>query len=159
MRQPELFDVDRPPPPVWKCLTVCQPYAWLIVAGHKRFENRTWRTGHRGPLLIHAGKSRAWMNEGLALMRRLGITPPASFTFGAIVGAAELVGCPTLAKLAAVLGPDNIDPFAFGPYCWELTHARALLEPIACAGQQTLFTVDGDLLAAAKWGVADQLRS
>jgi hypothetical protein len=147
MRQPELFNVDRPPPPVWKCLTVCQPYAWLIVAGHKRFENRTWRTAHRGPLLIHAGKSRTSMNEGLALMRRLGIAPPASFAFGAIVGAAQLVGCPSIDALRR---RQIDDPFAFGPYCWELTHARALLEPIACAGQQTLFTVDGDLLAAAR---------
>jgi hypothetical protein len=32
-----------------KTLSVRQPYAWLIVAGFKPIENRTWRTTYRGP--------------------------------------------------------------------------------------------------------------
>ena len=39
-----------------KCITVRQPWADLIASGAKRVENRTWRTHHRGPLLIHAAK-------------------------------------------------------------------------------------------------------
>ena len=39
-------------------LTIHQPWAWAIMAGIKRVENRTWRTSHRGPLVIHAGKHR-----------------------------------------------------------------------------------------------------
>ena len=37
-----------------KIISVRQPWAWLIVAGHKDIENRTWRTSYRGRLLIHA---------------------------------------------------------------------------------------------------------
>ena len=37
-----------------KTLTIHPVWAWAIVHGHKRVENRTWRTAHRGPLLIHA---------------------------------------------------------------------------------------------------------
>jgi hypothetical protein len=44
-----------------KCLTICQPHAWGIVHGTKRIENRRWYTGYRGPLLIHAGKSKDWL--------------------------------------------------------------------------------------------------
>lgn len=40
-----------------KALSVRQPYAWLIVNGIKDIENRTWRTGYRGPVLIHASKN------------------------------------------------------------------------------------------------------
>ena len=40
-----------------KVLSVRQPWAWLIVAGHKDIENRKWYTNHRGPLLIHASKA------------------------------------------------------------------------------------------------------
>jgi len=36
-------------------LSIRQPWAWLIVQGHKPIENRTWPTTYRGPLLIHAG--------------------------------------------------------------------------------------------------------
>jgi hypothetical protein len=44
-----------------KALTICQPYAELIARGEKVIENRTWPTSYRGPLLIHAGKSREWL--------------------------------------------------------------------------------------------------
>jgi hypothetical protein len=40
-----------------KALSILQPWAWLIVNGHKDIENRTWRTTFRGEVLIHAGKS------------------------------------------------------------------------------------------------------
>lgn len=44
-----------------KCLTICQPYAALIMLPDdddraKRVENRTWSTNYRGPLLIHAAE-------------------------------------------------------------------------------------------------------
>jgi hypothetical protein len=42
-------------------LSVCQPFASLIISGEKRVENRRWSTSYRGPLLIHAGKSRKWL--------------------------------------------------------------------------------------------------
>ena len=45
-----------------KALTICQPYAGAILDGRKRVENRTFRTEYRGELIIHAGKSLAWMD-------------------------------------------------------------------------------------------------
>ncbi len=39
-----------------KALSIKQPWAWLIVNGYKDVENRSWRTKHRGPFLIHASK-------------------------------------------------------------------------------------------------------
>lgn len=40
-----------------KALSIRQPWAWLIVNGHKDIENRTWPTWYRGPVLIHAGQT------------------------------------------------------------------------------------------------------
>jgi len=37
-------------------LSIMQPWAWLIVNGHKNIENRDWPTKFRGPIAIHAGK-------------------------------------------------------------------------------------------------------
>ena len=42
-----------------KALSIRQPWAWLIVCGHKPLENRSWPTPYRGPLLIHAAKGMA----------------------------------------------------------------------------------------------------
>ena len=37
-----------------KCLSVCQPYANLIVSGKKTIELRNWNTNFRGEFLVHA---------------------------------------------------------------------------------------------------------
>ena len=37
-----------------KCISVCQPFADLIIDGKKIIELRTWNTNYRGKLLIHA---------------------------------------------------------------------------------------------------------
>ena len=47
---------DPMTPDTLSCLTVRQPWAWLLTHGVKPVENRTWKTSYRGPLLIHAGK-------------------------------------------------------------------------------------------------------
>jgi len=46
-----------------KAITIQQPWAEMIARGLKRVENRTWRTSHRGPLAIHAGKSMATLDR------------------------------------------------------------------------------------------------
>jgi len=38
------------------CLSVRQPWAWLLVNGWKNVENRTWPTKFRGRFRIHASK-------------------------------------------------------------------------------------------------------
>jgi hypothetical protein len=37
-----------------KALSLTPWWAWLVVRGLKPIENRKWKTGHRGPFLIHA---------------------------------------------------------------------------------------------------------
>lgn len=39
-----------------KVITIKQPWATLIAKGYKEYEFRTWKTKHRGDILIHAGK-------------------------------------------------------------------------------------------------------
>lgn len=75
-----------------KALTICQPYAELIVRGLKPIENRTWPTSYRGPLLIHAGKSREWMDAD-----DLDAYP--GMVFGALVGRVNVVDCVRVEKL------------------------------------------------------------
>ena len=40
-----------------KCLSVCQPFAELIVQGKKTVELRKWNTKFRGEFLVHAAKN------------------------------------------------------------------------------------------------------
>lgn len=40
-----------------------RPFKFTARCGEKRVENREWPTSYRGPLLIHAGKSREWLDD------------------------------------------------------------------------------------------------
>ena len=66
-----------------RCLSICQPFAELIISGKKTIELRRWNTRFRGEFLIHAAKKirvkdceRLGMNQDLVT--------------GAIVGRAEI---------------------------------------------------------------------
>ena len=51
-----------------KCISIRQPWAWLIIKGVKPVENRTWSSSYRGPLLIHASLTFDW--SGYRWIRR-----------------------------------------------------------------------------------------
>lgn len=99
-----------------KALSIQQPWAWLIVHGHKDVENRTWPTLVRGRVLIHAGKQID--AEGYGWVRRTfpQIALPTQFEVGGIVGEARVTGCVR----------DMDSPWFFGPYGFVLRDARPL---------------------------------
>lgn len=132
---------------VMKALTVCQPWGTSIVLGTKPVENRVWRTNFRGELLIHAGMSRAWLNDAYSDDRlRLLLPPPDSLVYGAILGSVTVVDCVSLEALPRELR-DN--PFVFGPFCWILKNAVAFKTPIPFRGRQQLFDVPDEIVRAA----------
>jgi hypothetical protein len=105
-------------------LSVRQPWAWLIIHGGKNVENRTWRTEHRGPLLIHAAKTRdtGYVPVGV----------PDELLTGGIVGVVELVD----------VVDDHDSPWsAPGHVHWVLENPRPL-QFLPCRGRQHLFAVD-----------------
>lgn len=78
-----------------RALTIKQPWAWLIVNGHKDVENRSWSTRHRGPFLVHAGQSKSDLAtaELDRIERKHGLKLPREFEHGGIVGIVDIVDC------------------------------------------------------------------
>lgn len=127
-----------------KILSVRQPWAWLICAGYKNIENRSWKTDYRGELFIHAGQSFDW--EGLAWLeqfyeyqvlacRHFGIRGQRitmhKEEFGAIVGYADLTDCVRHANSIWAM-----------PGCWHWELHRALeLAPIPLKGRLGIFEI------------------
>ena len=67
-----------------KCLSICQPFAELIIQNKKTVELRTWNTKIRGEFLVHAPiKIRKEVYEKLKIKKKL--------TTGAIIGKVELL--------------------------------------------------------------------
>lgn len=133
--------------PSLKTLTICQPWAHLIANGRKWVENRTWYTQYRGPLLIHAGKSRKWFSgETDWLMQDDKPEPqPDDCVFGAIIARCNLVACVRSNDRRVVT-----HPFAEGPWCWVLSDIQTLPQPIELRGQQGLFEVSPSILEGGK---------
>jgi hypothetical protein len=138
-----------------KALTICQPYAELIARGDKRIENRTWPTMYRGPLLIHAGKSREWIDFGYdGNGRQIDdeyLIPIDEMHFGFVVATAKLSNC---VKVEAIHDGkyDDIYPWAKthehanGPWCFVLDEVKRLPKPIQYRGAQGLFEIPDDLV-------------
>ena len=113
-----------------KALSVRTPWAWLIVAGHKDVENRTWTAGYRGPLIIHAGFTVE--PRGFEIARLHGIQAPPEPERGGIVGVVDLVD---------VCEHSESVWYASGHYAWVLANPRRL--PFTpCKGKLGLFTPD-----------------
>lgn len=122
-----------------KALSIRQPWAWLIVAGHKPIENRTWTTNLSGDLLIHASKTfeHGARESVLEHFPHLRAVIPSSFDMGGLVGVARLVDVVTA----------STSPWFRGPFGLVLRGARPLgFTPLR--GEQGLFNVDDDLAQA-----------
>lgn len=112
-------------------LSVRQPWAHLIVAGVKDVENRTWVTGYRGPLAIHAARV---VDPNAS--RLLPDLDASQLPRGAIVGVVQLDRC------------ERDNPSAWADpnrYHWVLTSPRWLPEPIPWKGQVKIVGIPDDL--------------
>jgi hypothetical protein len=86
-----------------KSITIRQPWATIIAAGHKTLETRGWRTDYKGPIAIHAAKT--YDDEDRWLVRRYpfqealidaqdrGLFEGPELPLSAVVAVARLVGC------------------------------------------------------------------
>src|SRR5947208_17008415 len=84
-----------------KVIVVRQPWAWLIVNGFKDIENRSWKTKHRGPLLIQASATlptKRDLEEFRLFAHKRGVDLPEKFETGGIVGMVVLEDCGTRSR-------------------------------------------------------------
>lgn len=123
-------------------LSINQPWAWLIAAGHKDIENRGWRTDFRGEFLIHAGlkvdhdaAEAVAKGASPADGELLGILEPPTLLTGGMVGVARLVDCITAKD------PRSKSPWFFGKYGFLIIEARPI-EFIPCVGKIGFFEPD-----------------
>ncbi len=125
-----------------RCLSIHQPWAWLICAGAKQIENRTWKSNFRGTVAIHASTSKAMAKNFLDKC----VPNPdqfrlQDFTFGAIIGLADIVDIQIFGRA------HEQDAQASGPYCWRMANPRFLRKPIPMAGKLNLFELDSETSA------------
>jgi hypothetical protein len=123
-------------------LSINQPWAWLIAAGHKDVENRNWKTDFRGEFLIHAGMKidkccADDIAEGIHPVTGFGrdFGAPAPYQRGGIVGIAELY------RVVTLNSGGRGNPWFVGRYGFLLRNARPI-EFIPCVGALGFFRPD-----------------
>lgn len=126
-----------------KCLTIKQPYAYLIFndsganKGLKNIENRTWHTNIRGTVAIHTSKKidiEAY--NGLIKYSNFKLPPLNELECGKIIGVVDIV--------------DSVDKH---PSYWKelnsigfvLENPRKLIKPIDLKGQLGFFNLDVEI--------------
>jgi hypothetical protein len=147
-----------------KALAVLQPSAQLLILGAKCFETRSWKTKHRGPLLIHAGRtfsdkarecSAAEPIRGI--LKRAGIRSPTDLPRGVLLGTITLDDCvPTDEVTYATVDERE---FAFGDFrpghwAWKVSNPIALAVPIPYHGVLGIFDVPDEVLGFSPVGLS-----
>ena len=140
--------MERTPwPTLIPCISIRQPWAWLIVRPDlvdtqerssaiargliKDIENRTWATKKRGPILIHASKGysrreHVAFTDDLATTMGIQLPPYETMQRGGIVGSANLTDCvrehPSQWKIPGQWGfvLEDANPVSFTPWRGQL---------------------------------------
>lgn len=157
-----------------KAISLWQPWASLIILGEKEYETRGWKTGYRGPLLIHASKRAVlkeldfaldcpYMQEALKSYRpdsqllpdRKSLLTPklARFVlpFGKLLGTVDLIDCISTEQTR---GKISNKEYMFGNYgadryAWKLANPVMFEQPIDYTGEQGIFDVN--VLTLPEW--------
>jgi len=109
-------------------LGIRQPWAELILRGHKTIEVRTQPTARRGVIYLYASRTRSDHPEALAAAAAHGIDIE-SLPAGVLVGQVEIIGsnpCTPADGADACLPPALLK----GRHGWRLKNPRRLSEPL-----------------------------
>lgn len=114
-----------------RCLSIRQPWAWLIVNGYKDVENRDWKRDVRGEILIHAAKfvdhaGYRWVEQNFPEIYPL-IPSYDRIERGGLVGKATIIDCVSehislwfFGKYGFVFDTDKSTPLPFKPLAGQL---------------------------------------
>jgi hypothetical protein len=128
-------------------ITVSQPYASPVASCQKWGEHRTWETGYRGPLAIHA-----WSGIRYMTLREI---RAAGRPVGAMIATTRLVACVPLLPRGALTAEDKVTTKAAGvsapaflrhehvdgTWCCVPADIRTI-DPVPCRGRLGLWDWD-----------------
>jgi hypothetical protein len=141
-----------------KALTVTQPWATLVAIDAKNIETRSWWTGYRGPLAIHAAKImprtvREWVEDPEAeeIRRTLRAAGYASFDdlpLGQVLCICRLDRCEKITAQNRPPWPElAFGDYTLGRYMWHFAAVKRLDKPAPAKGAQGLWEWESASLA------------
>lgn len=136
-----------------KALSVLQPWATLLLLGAKTHETRSWRTVHRGKLLIHAGrkftptaKKLAATDPFYSALKARGVELDQLKT-GFILGCITLDDCLPTAEVKVEPKEMAFGDFRPGRWAWKMSNPVLFPTPIQFQGRLNIFEVPDEVVA------------
>lgn len=150
----------------YKVISLLQPWASLLVLGHKTIETRSWNTQYRGKLLIHASLGKQYKKIPAAdplykhyhtLFAHHNMPPIEHLPFGQIIGSVDLIDTETTEYIIDEFKKPvkkgfnlNAQELAFGDYSpnrygWLLVNPVLFKNPIPAKGQLNLWNWEGEI--------------
>ena len=147
-----------------KAISIQQPWAEFIISGLKQIENRSWKTGFRGQILIHASKR--WDEDNFPFLTgskyqfhneqvmdllshedymKLS-TDSRNYQRGGIVGICTISDCVSQSN----------DSWFYGPYGFVIEEARPV-PFVECRGALGLFDVPDDVMIKFNRTIQNQI--
>lgn len=114
-----------------KAISLWQPWATLVAHGLKHFETRSWYTGYRGTLAIHAAKRKADKYELnptiIKALTDIGFQRLSELPYGCVVCTCLLVDCEPTARVVnrtyfkeIAATEIHFGDFTPGRFAWQL---------------------------------------
>ena len=142
-----------------KALTLWQPWATLVAIGAKRIETRSWSTSYRGPLAIHAARSKKghemyWREPFHNELKAFHYHAPTELPHGRIIAVCELVNILPTEEVRGIIERREaaFGDYGGGRFAWRLANVRRLPIEVPTKGFQGLWTWDysGEMPAIQK---------
>src|SRR5262245_17702507 len=142
-----------------KALSLWQPYASLMAIGAKKIETRSWPTGYRGLIAIHAAKKWdadladiCYREPFLKVLKNIQewqghIGGPSRLPRGCFVAVGRLTHCISTSdhpKLIPAIGTNeyHFGNYAPGRFMWVFDEIWKLSTPVYARGHQQLWIPD-----------------
>lgn len=140
-----------------KALSLWEPWATAIAIGAKKIETRGWATSYRGPLAIHAAKTKdyadTYFHPVTPAMRLVydaftaaGIGSERDLSFGCVIATCELVRIDRTEDIRDGLTPleRELGGYDDGRFGWHLANVVRLDVPVPARGLQQLWEWNPD---------------
>ena len=153
-----------------KALSLLQPWASLVVLGHKHIETRSWNTKYRGKLLIHASGKKGHVDlredefykHYCPLYERNKIEAIEKLPIGSIIGKVNLLEVITTERARELIGEKSnifneeflkgnkekelaFGDYSEGRYAWLLSDPVLFKKPIPAKGQLGIWNYEGGI--------------
>lgn len=129
-----------------KALTLTQPWASLVALGEKHIETRSWYTGYRGLLAIHAGmcfpgwaKRQCFIPPFSDVLVRHGLSPD-NLPLGRVLCLARLENCISTGVVEKAIDLSQFSPneeefgnFDLRRFAWVLGPVTKVFDPLIYA--------------------------